>query len=525
MLARAARMGTRAAIGWFVVVLATAPLLGADEISPKSVDGKFPAPGLAAIGSGSGAIISSRHVLTNRHVVMAEDGAFREGFNVLLPPDYQKRVGARVVFVDGVYDLAVLELSEPIAPPRLSILVTLPPLSTKVTACGFPTGSDFGVSLTVTGGQISRHPVPVTPGDREDQAHIKRSLWHDAVITGGSSGGPLMTDEGVLVGLNSASLTADKDHALAVPGPIIWEFLQRCGVKTIATPVRSTAESKDRPLFQDVVGFVEILSSKPEKERPRRAEGAASGAEAARQQVLDAMRTAIGELSRSQLYRLRPETLVSIFPVKQATQLTSGQIMRVQAKLTMLQVLTDGALVELDGVRCFIVFPDGKGAEVAAKIGRGTVVDVPHDDVYYVADARPYETVSGRAAALIPLIPIVAMVTPAEFDGMVAEEKERRAKTGAAKTDGSEVGEKTLNFYLTKLRRTFSDASGNHSVDAAVVAVTADELQIVRLSDKTRVNVLLSKLSDDDRKWLQDNASQIKTYGPRLAQLLEKQKQ
>ena len=143
---------------------------------------RFPAPELKMIGSGSGAIVSSRHVLTNRHVVMTDKGAFREGFNVLLPPDYKKRVGARVMFVDGVYDLAVLELAEPIAPPRFSILVSLPPLSTKVTACGFPTGSDFGVSLTVTGGQISRHPVSVAADDREDEAHIKRSLWHDAVI-------------------------------------------------------------------------------------------------------------------------------------------------------------------------------------------------------------------------------------------------------------------------------------------------------------------------------------------------------
>jgi S1-C subfamily serine protease len=518
-------MGTRAAIGWFVVVMAAVPSLLADGISPKSVDGKFPAPELKMIGSGSGAIVSSRHVLTNRHVVMTDKGAFREGFNILLPPDYKKRVGARVMFVDGVYDLAVLELAEPIAPPRFSILVSLPPLSTKVTACGFPTGSDFGVSLTVTGGQISRHPVSVAADDREDEAHIKRSLWHDAVITGGSSGGPLMTDEGVLVGLNSASLTADKDHALAVPGPIIWEFLNVCGVKTVATPVRTAAESKSRPLFQDVVAFVEILSSTPEKESSRRVEGTASGAAAARQQILDAVRAAIGELSRSQLYRLRPETLISIFPAKQAALLTSGQIMRVQAKLTLFQVLTDGALVELDGVRCFIVFPDGKGAELAAKIGRGTVVEVPHDEVYYVAEARPYETVSGRTSALIPLIPITALVTREELDSIIAEEKERRAKTATPKTESSDVGEKTLNFYLTKLRRTFSDASGNHSVDAAVVAVTADELQIVRLSDKTRVNVLLSKLSDDDRKWLQDNAAHIKTYGPRLAQLLEKQKQ
>ena len=142
-----------------------------------------------------------------------------------------------------------------------------------------------------------------------------------------------------------------------------------------------------------------------------------------------------------------------------------------------------------------------------------------------MAEPRPYATVSGRTSALIPLIPITALVTGEEFDSIIAEEKERRAKTATPKTESSDVGEKTLTFYLSKLRRTFSDASGNHSVDAAVVAVTADELQIVRLSDKTRVNVLLSKLSDDDRKWLQDNASQIKTYGPRLAQLLEKQKQ
>src|SRR5262249_39439826 len=136
---------------------------------------------------------------------------------------------ARIVHVSPEYDLAVLKVERRDAPFFLLSSTDAPPRGTKVVACGFPgatrdpltaeekfekslrddrvlraiqarkrvrvednlSGSDF--EFDRTGGTVTR-PVHEEGGPRWIQ--------HEATLHHGNSGGPLLTEDGTVVGIN-----------------------------------------------------------------------------------------------------------------------------------------------------------------------------------------------------------------------------------------------------------------------------------------------------------------------------------
>jgi S1-C subfamily serine protease len=244
------------------IVSFTASALGEDEHSVAGLKGQFPASSDEKIASGSGVLIGPQTVLTNRHIVMDDSDRAYHGFRVSTGPKYETSdsVRARAVFVSEDYDLAILELETPRGNPRIQILDDVAPLGTKISAFGFPLGSSVGIGLTLTGGQIGRLPVPWQPSDTNEEKSIKKALWHDAVIASGSSGGPIFSERGVLVGLNYAFLKKSS-HALSVPGSAIASFLRSTKCNTEITLITNgslptTTPSSD---IQNNVVYVEVF--------------------------------------------------------------------------------------------------------------------------------------------------------------------------------------------------------------------------------------------------------------------------
>ena len=114
-------------------------------------------------------------------------------------------VAARIVGVspcDGVALLAV-ESDEPVAHFRWS---TLPPdVGTEVYAAGFTEGSSEAV--------LARGRVLTTQGagNRFPAVVVESTIVHDARVAFGAAGGPLVTREGEVVGLNLSSLVNPLD--------------------------------------------------------------------------------------------------------------------------------------------------------------------------------------------------------------------------------------------------------------------------------------------------------------------------
>jgi S1-C subfamily serine protease len=160
-------------------------------------------------GQGSGFILDkSGHILTNFHVV---DGANR-GIEVML---YNKRrFPARVVGVDKVHDLALLQIDAPDLQPVTLADSSQLNVGQKVYAIGNP----FGLSGTMTRGIISS----IRSIRTSDGAPIEDAIQTDAAINPGNSGGPLLNSSGEVIGINTmiASNGADQSSGIGFAIPI-----------------------------------------------------------------------------------------------------------------------------------------------------------------------------------------------------------------------------------------------------------------------------------------------------------------
>jgi putative serine protease PepD len=141
---------------------------------------------------GSGLVYDSDgHIVTNQHVV---DGA--ESISVRLWNG--KTYSARVVGTDSSTDLAVLKIDAP-----SSVLVPLTLGNSDKVAVGdgvVAIGSPFGLAETVTSGIVSAlHRQMTAPNGFA----IDDSIQTDAAINHGNSGGPLLNQQGRVIGVNA----------------------------------------------------------------------------------------------------------------------------------------------------------------------------------------------------------------------------------------------------------------------------------------------------------------------------------
>ncbi|WP_424184372.1 S1C family serine protease [Actinokineospora sp. G85] len=199
------------------------------ERDPQSVSGLAARvrPGVVSIevigersaGVGSGLVIDgSGYVLTNWHVVTGE-GSIEEGSaKITTVFNDGTRTEARIVGTDAKTDLAVIKVN-----------VTNPTVlrfgdSDKLQV-GDPViavGSPLGLSDTVTEGIVSALHRPVVAGNGNPPI-VYDAIQTDASINQGNSGGPLISSNGSVIGINSSIQPAEGSSGsvglgFAIPG-------------------------------------------------------------------------------------------------------------------------------------------------------------------------------------------------------------------------------------------------------------------------------------------------------------------
>ncbi len=147
------------------------------------------APPKKGIALGSGFIISpDGYVVTNNHVI-------KDAENIKVILNDQTKLPATLVGRDEKTDLALL---------KVKASKTLPTLSwgdSDRARVGDPVmaiGNPFGLGGTVTAGIISARARDIQAGPYDD------FIQTDAAINQGNSGGPLLNQDGQVVGINSA---------------------------------------------------------------------------------------------------------------------------------------------------------------------------------------------------------------------------------------------------------------------------------------------------------------------------------
>jgi len=166
---------------------------GVVQVTSTSVDGNDPFFGPQPRRSlGSGFVIDkSGRIVTNYHVI--EDA---QEVEVNFSGD--DRVPARVVGSDPSTDLAVLEIDA-----QARALTPLPLGNSDAVRVGdsvVAIGNPFGLERTVTAGIVSALQREITAPNGYT---IDKVIQTDAPINQGNSGGPLLSAEGAVIGVNS----------------------------------------------------------------------------------------------------------------------------------------------------------------------------------------------------------------------------------------------------------------------------------------------------------------------------------
>jgi hypothetical protein len=140
-----------------------------------------------ALGTGSGVIISPTEVLTAAHVVQGSEVCLING------------TPARVIHRDVEADIAVLEYQSPFGSSRIAVSCEPFRHNQMYYSVGWARGTDLVVQRLISTGEYSDLNV-ITPGARMvyPRLHILFG-W----IYGGQSGGPIVDDNGFVIGINN----------------------------------------------------------------------------------------------------------------------------------------------------------------------------------------------------------------------------------------------------------------------------------------------------------------------------------
>ncbi len=164
-------------------------------------------------GSGSGWVLDRQgHVVTNHHVIHESDS-----IEVTLSDGNSYR--ARVVGADPANDIAVIKIDAPadkLFPVQIGESSTL-----KVGQKAFAIGNPFGLDRTMTVGIISSLNRSLRSKSRR---MMKGIIQLDAALNQGNSGGPLLDNSGMLIGMNTAIASAVGENTgvgFAVPANTI----------------------------------------------------------------------------------------------------------------------------------------------------------------------------------------------------------------------------------------------------------------------------------------------------------------
>lgn len=249
------------------------------------------------ISHGTGFAVGGERIITNAHVVAEalEDDRLTIG---IVPAEGGDAVYARIVSVSQRNDLALLETTEPLHLPPLTIAGNPSTDSGAVTAIGYPMNVDRAQGLGQRDIFRAVPPVKATgflSGRRPSREFD--TLLHTASIGRGNSGGPLVDECGRVIGVNSfgaESGGSDAEFFFAVSTRELLPFLRANDVapRLNSLPCRSIDELEEEEF------------ERAERQREAEAERAAREEEALAQRTAEARRTSTYEVLQERSDRM-----------------------------------------------------------------------------------------------------------------------------------------------------------------------------------------------------------------------------
>jgi serine protease Do len=158
---------------------------------------------LPQMASGSGVIISEDgYIATNNHVVNGAD-------DITVTLSNRRSFKAKLVGTDPSSDLAIIKIEAKGLPFLLYGNSDESKVGQWVLAVGYP----LNLEATVTAGIISAKGRTLEINRRQSKTPIESFIQTDAAVNPGNSGGPLITTDGKLLGINSAIASPTGSYA------------------------------------------------------------------------------------------------------------------------------------------------------------------------------------------------------------------------------------------------------------------------------------------------------------------------
>lgn len=179
-----------------------------------------------ALGSGfavgENCIVTNAHVITNTRDITVETYGGQE-------------YDAAVVGMDEELDIAILAVMDATFP-----YLEIAQLSEMKTGSDiYAIGAPQGMAYTLTKGTISA---------KERQINGQTYIQTDAAINQGNSGGPLLSDAGKVLGMNTLKMSNAEGIGLAIPASRICDYLENLGISlNSAGNVQGRLDSEDIP--------------------------------------------------------------------------------------------------------------------------------------------------------------------------------------------------------------------------------------------------------------------------------------
>lgn len=186
-------------------------------------------------GSGSGFVVGPNLVVTNAHVVAPARQRAEYGV-AIVPPEGDGLIPATIIRYSPLSELALLEFRGGPDLPSLTISTVEPHPGDGVVALGYP---DVDYQGTTGGDLLRPSPPSRTSGqiaslrDRAPTGDEIPTINHQAVISSGSSGGPLLDECGRVIGVNSWHVSGQdtrETRGVSTRANQLLQFLDEAGV-------------------------------------------------------------------------------------------------------------------------------------------------------------------------------------------------------------------------------------------------------------------------------------------------------
>ena len=185
-----------------------------------------------AIKGGTAFLVSGSRVIATNHHVIDKGTAFSVGYAG--EKGIIKRIPLRVLAVFPQKDLALLEALDDLPGQPLPLSTQYPPAGTDLFAIGFPAAADPQGAMSWTRGDDETFFIPSVLKGYVSRVLTNRwfssQLQHQTPIIPGYSGGPLVDNNGVVVGISTSIHKEANGISYAVLAADLGDFITACSL-------------------------------------------------------------------------------------------------------------------------------------------------------------------------------------------------------------------------------------------------------------------------------------------------------